>query len=114
LPVSATTQPPRLTVVSARAAMPLMWVPLRMSTRGFVAGAVALVLGTGDAVVGVTAGADVAGGGGVAEVDATAETGGADVGASAGEEAAGEEAGGAEAGDEADGFDPAGVAPGET
>jgi hypothetical protein len=95
--------------------MPLMWVPLRMSTRGFVAGKVALVLGAGDAVVGVTAGADVAGGGGVAEVDATAETGGADVGTSAGEDAAGDaEAGDDAAGDDADGVDPAGFAPGET
>lgn len=81
-----------------------MWVPLRMSTTGLVAGA--LVLGAGDAVVGVTAGADGAGGGGGVAARVEADTaGGADVDASAGDEAGGTDA---------DGVDLVGVALGET
>jgi hypothetical protein len=73
-----------------------------MSTKGLVAGA--LVLGAGDAVVGVTAGAVVAGGGGVmaGSVDAAA-----DVGATAGDDAG-------PGGTDPNGFDPVGVALGET
>jgi len=75
-----------------------------MSTTGLVAGA--LVLGAGDAVVGVTAGADGAGGGGVVAARVEADAAGrADVDASAGDEAGGTDA---------DGVDLVGVALGET
>jgi hypothetical protein len=82
------------------------------------AGRVARVLGAGDAVDGVTAGAVVAAGGGVGESDATADAnvdangdvaGVADVGTPAGEETVAD--GGAL--DVAEG-DPGGVAFGET
>jgi hypothetical protein len=107
LPVRATTQPPWLTVVSARAALPLTCVPFRMSTGGRAADELALVLGAGDAVDGVTAGALT--GGGATEADVTGEvTGGATDEASPGDEAA--------PGDETvpDGVEPDGVALGET
>jgi hypothetical protein len=86
-------------------------VPFRMSTSGLAAGVFALVFGAGDAVDGVAAGAVVAAGGGVTAADVAGEaTGGADVDASAGDEAGDDEAGD----DEADGVDPLGVALGET
>jgi hypothetical protein len=58
LPVKPTIHPPRVSVVSARAAMPPTWVLFRMSTGGLTAEA--LVLGAGDALDGVAAGGVVA------------------------------------------------------
>lgn len=76
-----------------------------MSTSGRAAGVVALVLGAGDGVDGVAAGAVVAGGGGTAADVAGEATGGEDVGALVGDEPAAVEA---------EGFVPEGVALGET
>jgi hypothetical protein len=81
-----------------------MRVPFRMSTGGRGAGVLALVLGAGDAVDGVAAGAVVAGGGGTA-ADVAGEATGGDVGALVGDEPAAVEA---------EGFEPDGVALGET
>ena len=84
-----------------------MWVPFKMSTSGRAAGVLADAVGEGD---GVAAGA-VQGGGGVALVDAAGEATGADVGAVAGDVTPDEAA---LAGVDVDGFDPDGVALGET
>ena len=81
-----------------------MWVPFKMSTSGRAAG----VLGAGDGVDGVAAGA-VEAAGGVALVDAAGEATGADVGAG---DVTPDDA--ALAGGDVEAFDPDGVALGET
>lgn len=84
-----------------------MWVPFKMSTSGRTAGV--LVLGAGDGVDGVATGA-VEAGGAMALVDAAGEATGGEVGAAG--DVTPDDA--ALAGVDVDGFDPDGVALGET